>query len=142
MPRELRGLEEFRVIVRAARQQAQDVFGADHREQVGLGVAIDGGKKHLSARFDQLRAGADRAGRIGHVFQHFHAGERVVLSGLALRQRFGADFFVVHIQARLEQMQHRHLQRLVRKVDALNARAQLRHGFRQDAAAYDIGVVL
>src|SRR5437879_1421555 len=30
--RELRGLDEAQVIVRAARQQAQQVLGADHRE--------------------------------------------------------------------------------------------------------------
>src|SRR5438034_6760111 len=40
--REFRGLDEAQVIVRAARQQPQYVLGADHREKVGLRVAVDG----------------------------------------------------------------------------------------------------
>src|SRR2546430_3647349 len=39
--RELRGLDEAQVVVRAARQQAQDVLRADDRKQIGLGVAVD-----------------------------------------------------------------------------------------------------
>src|SRR5882724_12515711 len=34
--RELRRLDEALVVVRAARQQSQHIFGADHREEVGL----------------------------------------------------------------------------------------------------------
>src|SRR5690349_7331576 len=40
--RELRGLDEAQVIVRAARQEPQDVLRADDGEEIGLRVAIDG----------------------------------------------------------------------------------------------------
>src|SRR5690349_8904747 len=46
--RELRGLDEAHVVVRAAGQQAQDVLGADHREEVGLRIAVDRREEHLS----------------------------------------------------------------------------------------------
>src|SRR5690349_6511721 len=44
-PREsgqLRRLEEASVVVRALRKEPEQVFPADHREQIGLGIAIDG----------------------------------------------------------------------------------------------------
>src|SRR5690242_13059134 len=40
--RELGGPDELAVLVRAARQQAQDVLGADDGEQERLGIAVDG----------------------------------------------------------------------------------------------------
>src|SRR5689334_735306 len=48
--RELGGLDEAQVVVRAARQQAQDVFRADHREKIGLRIAVDGREEHIAAR--------------------------------------------------------------------------------------------
>src|SRR5215212_9945440 len=36
--RQLRGLDEALVVMRAARQQAQEILGADHGEEVGLRI--------------------------------------------------------------------------------------------------------
>src|SRR6185295_9247821 len=47
--RQLRGPYEARVLMGALGEQAQDVFGADDREEEGLGIAVDGGKEHPAA---------------------------------------------------------------------------------------------
>src|SRR3989442_13322257 len=61
--RELRGLHEAQVVVRAFRQQLQDVLGADHGEQVGLGIAVDGREEYLPAGPYQPRARRHHARR-------------------------------------------------------------------------------
>src|SRR5688500_5591175 len=53
---ELRGLNEALIVVRDFRQELQDVFGADHREEIALRVAVDRGEEHLAARSSEPRA--------------------------------------------------------------------------------------
>src|SRR5258706_1042698 len=48
--RQLRGLDEAQVVMRAPRQEAQQVLGAGHREQIALRIAIDGREEHPAAR--------------------------------------------------------------------------------------------
>ncbi|MDT4853394.1 hypothetical protein FQZ97_876590 [compost metagenome] len=121
--------------MRAAGQQAHDVLGADDGEQVGLRVAVQGGKEHPAARLGQRRAGAHDGGGIRHMFQHFHAGHHVVMAGPFGRQLFDGDLAVIHLHARFQAMQACHLQGFVGQVDAGDFRAAAGHGFGQDAAA-------
>ena len=51
---ELGRLDELGVVMRAARQQLEDVFGADDCKQVRLGVAIERGEENMSSGFDEL----------------------------------------------------------------------------------------
>jgi hypothetical protein len=57
--------DEARVFMCALGQQAQHVLGPDDCKQVGLGVAVEGGKEHPAARLDQrgLQARMTDAGR-------------------------------------------------------------------------------
>ncbi|MCY1416123.1 hypothetical protein D9M71_316240 [compost metagenome] len=127
--------DEFLEVVGAARQQLHDVFGADDGEQVGLGVAVDGGEEHLAARLDHAVAGADHRRRVWHVFEHFQAGDHVELLGHFLGQGFGGDLPVFDAHARLQLMQLRHGQGRFAHVDAGDGGAALGHGFAEDAAA-------
>src|SRR6267143_7291732 len=75
--RELRGLDEAQVIVRAARQEPQDVLRADDGEEIGLRVAVDGGEEHLAAGAHQLRAGRDDVRGLRYVLEKLHAGDHI-----------------------------------------------------------------
>ena len=128
--------DQLLVLVRAARQHAEHVLGADDREQEGLQVAVDGREEHPAAGLDEVGAGLDDRGRIGHVFEHFHAGHDVEAARLLGRQRLGADLAVLDAaRAGLQRMQLRHLERLVGQVDAQHLGALARHRVGQDAAA-------
>src|SRR5258708_40360621 len=48
--RQLRRLDEAQVVMRAARQEAQQVLGADHRPEITLRSAVDRREEHLCAR--------------------------------------------------------------------------------------------
>src|SRR5881628_3297265 len=48
--RELGRLDEAQVVVRALGQKLEHVLRADHREQIRLRIAVDGGEEHLPAR--------------------------------------------------------------------------------------------
>src|SRR5574341_1122794 len=133
--RELRRADEARVVVRAPRQQVQQVLGPDHGDQVGVRIAVDGREERAPPGLEQPRAGRDRARRVGHVLEHLHAGEHVepafVRGGVVLRR----GELVAHLETALQQVQARDAQRLVGEVDAGDARAALRHRLGQDAAA-------
>jgi hypothetical protein len=51
-------LEEARVFVGAARQQVEQVLGAEHGDEIGLGIAIQRGQENLATRLDQLAQAA------------------------------------------------------------------------------------
>src|SRR5450830_919786 len=127
--------DEFLEVVGAARQQLHDVFGADDREQVGLGVTVDGGEEHLAAGLDHAEAGADHRGGVRHVFEHFQAGDHVELLGHFLGQGFGGDLAIFDIHPRFQLMQLGHGQRRFTHVDAHHGGAALGHGFAKNAAA-------
>ena len=80
----------------AAGKHVQHIFRAHDGEQKGLGIAIDGGEKDVPTWLDQRRAGFDDGRRIGHMLQHFHAGDDIKAAGLLGRQRLGADFAILH----------------------------------------------
>ena len=123
------------VVVGAARQHFGDVFGADHGKQVGGCGAVEGGKEHFAARFDQLHAGGDDGGGVGHVFEHFHAGDDVIASRFACGERFCCDFFVTDGNAAFQAMQVGYAQRFAGEVDAFGLGPEFGHRFGEDAAA-------
>ena len=59
-------------------------------------------KIQCAAGLDQLGAGPDDARRVGHVFQHFHAGDDVVSARAFSRgQLLGGDLPVIHLRRRI-----------------------------------------
>lgn len=132
---EFRRTDELAEIVGPARQQLEDVLRADHRKQVGLGIAVDGREENLSARLDQAVAGADHRGRVRHVFEHLQAGDHVELPGHFLGHLLGGDLPVVDGDAGFQLVQARHRERRFAHVDAGDVGAALGHGFAEDAAA-------
>src|SRR5512143_375759 len=124
---ELGGLDELGVVVGSARQELEDVFGADDGEQVALGVAVERREEHPAARLDQPGAGGNDGGGIGYVLEHFHAGDDVELAGVLRGIVFGGDMLVVDALARLVEMQYGDLERLFRQVDAADSGAGTGH---------------
>src|ERR1051325_6327249 len=133
--RQLGRLDEAQVVVRAARKEAKDVFGADHGEEIRLRVAVDGGEEDLAAGPHEARAGGDDARRLRHVLEEFHAGDDVEGTGMTLGVVLGADALVGDRGVALQQVQLRDAQRLVGEIGARDARAARRHRLGEDAAA-------
>ena len=99
---ELRGADEARPVVRAPRQQAQHVLGAQDREQVRLRVAVDRGEDERRRRAWPARARGDDPRGSRHVLEHLHAGDDVERRGDSALQRFGRDEAVVDRDAGFE----------------------------------------
>src|SRR6266481_2291993 len=133
--RELGWFDEFGIIMCAARQHVEDVFGANYREQIRLWVAIERGKKYPAAGLDQFCASGNHAVRVRHVFEHFQTSDDIVVRGLFGSQVFYGDVAIVDLLAAFQQMQLGDLQRFVREINARYLCAQPGHALRQDAAA-------
>src|SRR6185436_1062749 len=133
--RQFRRLDEARIVVRPLGKHLQQVLRADHREQVGLRIAVDGGEKNMAAGFHELGAGGHRARGPGHVFEQFHAGHDIEAAGRSFLQFFGGNQLVSNGQPALEQVQLRDPEGFFRKVDAGHIGAEARHRLAQDSAA-------
>src|SRR5205085_2338122 len=135
MARELGRLDETQIVVRAARQQAKDVLGADDGEEIGLRVAVDRGEEDVAAGPHEPRAGGDDARGLRHVLEELHAGNDVegarVARGVVLR----AYALVGHSGLALQQVKLGDAQRFLREIGARDARAARRHRLGEDAAA-------
>ena len=88
----------------------------------------------MSARFEQRGAGVDHGRRIRHVFEHFHAGHHVKAGGRFGSKVFDGDTPVIDLLSGFEQVQLRHFQRFVRKINAGDPGAADSHGFSEYAA--------
>ncbi len=133
--RKLGGTDEARVIVRPFGQQVKEILGANHGKQVGLRITVDGGKKYRTARLHQCCTGAHGAGRVGHMLEHFHAGDDIESARHLACEVFGRNLAVIDPESRFVEMQARYAKRLFREVDAGDDGAATGHGFSQDAAA-------
>src|SRR5450756_188107 len=69
---ELVGGDEFVPLMGAARQPAQDVFGADDGERKALPVAVQGRDHHDSAGLQHRGAAVEEHADIADMFDHFH----------------------------------------------------------------------
>jgi hypothetical protein len=85
--------------------------------------------------FDQARAGGDDGRRVGHVLEHFHAGDDVEFAGVLRGKILGRHQLVVDLLARFVEVQLGDLERLVREVDAADGVARAGHRLGEDAAA-------
>src|SRR5688572_5776632 len=65
--RKLRGLDEALVVVRPFGKETEQVFGAHDSEEIGLRIAVDGGKEDPPARPHEARASAHHARRLRNV---------------------------------------------------------------------------
>ena len=89
----------------------------------------------MPSRTGESGASANETRGVGHVLEQLHAGDDVVGAGGARGEVLGGDRFVRHRDLALKQVELCHLQRLLREIDAGHARAALRHGLGEDAAA-------
>ena len=74
--------------MRALRQPAQDVFGADDGEAEGFQRAVERGDEDQPAGLEQPGAGRDEGGGIGDMLDDLHVEDDV--EGLAVRQQASA----------------------------------------------------
>ena len=126
--------DELGKFVGSARQHAQDVLGANDGEHERLGIAVDGGEKHLAARLDQFGAGANHRAWIWHVLEHLQAGHHVKGAGVQLGKLLGGALLVVDADAGLQLVQAGDGQWRLAHVDAGHLGAALGHGLSQNAA--------
>ena len=133
--RELGRLDEFSVVVGAAREHLEDVLGTDDREQVGFRVAVQGGEENVSTGLHEARASSNGTGGIRNVFEHLHAGNDIEFARCFGCQFFGGDFAVSDLSAALQKVQAGDGQCFVRKVDPGDLRSALGERFSQDASA-------
>ncbi len=127
--------DELVVRVRAGRQQAQHVLGAEDGHGVGLHRPVQRRDEHVAVRLHEPPERVDDRGGIGHVLEHFHARDDVVFAGMGRGMRLGRFEHVVHLDAGFERMQLCDLQQVVGEVEPRDQRALARHRFGQQAAA-------
>ncbi|MNR05076.1 hypothetical protein D3C85_1210840 [compost metagenome] len=75
----------------------QHIFRANHRHQPRLAVAVNGREEDLSTGFDQRGTGFDNRLWIRNVFQHFHAGDDVILMRMFRRVFFYSFLHIFHL---------------------------------------------
>jgi hypothetical protein len=93
----------------------------------------------MPAGLDQRSAGGDRTGRIGDVFEHFHAGNDIVAAALLNSQFFSRRPCGSQPSTAFQQVQAGNAQRLVGKIDTGDRRTSLAHPFgKQATAATDV----
>ena len=130
------GIDEALPVVGAFGHEAEQVFGGDDGLGVGFGGAAEGGEKEAAAGLDQFGAGGDDGGGVGHVFEHFHAGNHVVGSRLFGSKRFHTDAAVAQVgQALLFGVGLGYLKGFFGHVDAGGLCGFAGEGFAEDAAA-------
>jgi hypothetical protein len=96
-------------------------------------------KEDVPSRLDQCRTSGNRTGRIGYVFEHFHAGNDIVAAGFLGGECFGGDLAVVNRAPAFEQMQTRHTERFVGEINPGHRRSPVAHAFgEQTATATDV----
>ena len=118
----------------ATGQQTQDVFRADNGKHERFRVAVDGAEKDMAARFHQGGAGADHGGRVGHVLEHFQAGDHVVLAGPFFGNLFRRCLQIFHCNPGLFGMDAGYRQGGFPHIDAGDLGPAPGHAFRQQAA--------
>src|SRR5690554_4526199 len=77
-----RGPDELLPLVGALGQHVQHVFRAHNGKQEGLRVTVDGRHKQVPARAQHGGTRLDDRGRVRNVFQHFQAGNGIILAGV------------------------------------------------------------
>ena len=133
---EVGGVDEALPVVGAFGYEAEQVFGGDDGLGVGFGGAAEGGEKEAAAGLDQFGAGGDDGGGVGHVFEHFHAGNHVVGGRLFGDKRFHTDAAIVQVgQALLFGVGLGYLKGFFGHVDAGGLCGFAGEGFAEDAAA-------
>ena len=58
----------------------------------------------MSTGLNQSRTGLNDGGRVGYVFKHFHAGNRIESSGLFRGECFNGYFSIIDFLARFEKV--------------------------------------
>ena len=80
--RQFRRLDEFAVIMCTFGQHTQDIFCANDREQIRFWITVNGREEDMTTWFGQFITGLNNRGWIRYMFQHFHTGHDIVLTGL------------------------------------------------------------
>jgi len=128
-PCKFRWLDEFRVIVRALREQLEEVLCAENGQQVRLWVAIEGGEEDMPAWFDQRCAGGDDACGVRDVLEHFHASDDIERSCGLGRKVFDGYQAVINLLSAFQKVQPGDGQRFFGKVDSGDVRSCTGHSF-------------
>ena len=119
----------------AAREQTQQMFGAENCRGKRKRRAVQRREKKLATWLEQGRASADHAGWVGHVFEHFHAGDDIERARHLGRERLDADQPIVDAKPALMQMQARDIEHSGREIDRGHLGASPRERFTEQTAA-------
>ena len=111
------------------------MFGTENRRAERQRRAVQRRQEQLAAGLQQRRAGADRAARIGNVFEHLHAGDDVEMARHFAGQRFDADLAVVDHEPAFVEMKPRDIEHGRREIDRGHARSGAGERFAEQAAA-------
>ena len=120
--------------MRAFGYPLQYVLRSDNTQQVGFNIAVQGRKEHFSSGLNQIRAGFDHRGRVGHVFQHFHTGHNIEAAGVFCCKCLSTGAVVRYFNARFQAVKLRYLQRGFSHINTRHICATLSKRFRQNAA--------
>ena len=126
--------DELVPLMGAARQPAQDVFGADDRQREAFCRAVERGDEHKPAGLHHRGGQLDEQADIGDMLDHFH-GENDVEAFAGFRQRFGGGVAVVDGKTRLRGVSLRHRDVALRRIGADDRRAEPRQRLAENAAA-------
>ncbi len=118
----------------AARQPAQNIFGADDRQRKALERAIERRDEQQPARLDHLGRNRDEQADIGDVLDHFH-GKDDVEAFAGLRQRLGAGVAVIDRKPGLRSVLVRDGDIAAGRIGADDRGAEPRQRLGQNAAA-------
>jgi hypothetical protein len=131
---ELLRRDEAVPLMRAHRQPAQHILGADDGEQVGLQRAVDGREQHQASRPHQLCRSLQERRGVRHVLHHLEADHRVERQTFR-GQLLDAPGAIVDVEALAGGVAARRLDRLGRRVEARHPGAQARQRLRNQSAA-------
>ena len=120
--------------MRADGEPAQDVFGADDGERIGLQRAVEGGEDHHAAGLHERRHALDEGRHVGHVLHHFEQQHGVV--ALPARGKLlGGRSLIGDVEPRGRGMGPGGFDVLRRRVDAGHISAEPRQRLAHEPAA-------
>ncbi|MNU60219.1 hypothetical protein D3C71_494040 [compost metagenome] len=125
--------DQLFILMRAAGQPAQDIFGGEDRECAGLQRAVDRRHEHQAAGAHHGGAGGEEQVHIGNMFDDFHVEDDVECFS-RLGKILGGDGTVIDLRAGFLRVGRGDADILLRRVGSYDGCAHAGNRFGQKAA--------